>query len=252
MGIGSEQDKDVYEREQPQHEVFVSVYQISRYPITNGQYQTFVGDGGYTEEWRDCWTDEGWEWKEQANITGPANFGGTFDLPNHPVIGISWYEATAYCQWLTIQMRETGDLSQDGIIRLPTEAEWEKAACGQDGRVYPWGNEITTEHANYTDTGLGVTSTVDCFPRGASPYGCEDMAGNVGEWCLDPWHENYEGAPTDGSVWLTVGDESFRVLRGGAWGSDGQDCCCSARRRGSLTSRLSNIGFRLVFVTKTC
>ena len=171
-----------YDDEKPPHTVHVSAFQISRYPVTNVQYRVFIVDGGYSE--RTYWTDEGWKWKEKEDITEPDWAGGAFDLANHPVVRVSWYEATTFCRWLTIRLQKIGALSDHEEIRLPTEAEWEKAARGTDERIYPWGNDkITPELANYTDTGLGVTSTVGCFPRGVSPYGCEEMAGNVWEYC---------------------------------------------------------------------
>ncbi|MCP4286825.1 MAG: formylglycine-generating enzyme family protein, partial [Gammaproteobacteria bacterium] len=163
--MGTDPKKDTYvkdwmlDREQPQHEVHLSSYNMSRYPVTNAQYHAFVEDGGYADgKWRHCWTLEGWEWKEDNAKTGPAKYGGEFDLPNYPVVVVSWYEAAAFCNWLTLRLREHGKLSDDQSIRLPTEAEWEKAARGDDGRIYPWGNKIGVEFANYADTGLGATS----------------------------------------------------------------------------------------------
>jgi formylglycine-generating enzyme required for sulfatase activity len=248
-----ERIKDAYkgiesllEAEQPQHEVHVSTFQISRYPVTNAQYRVFIEDGGYTEKWKACWTSEGWKWKEEKNIHEPHVFGGVFDLPNHPVVGISWYEAVAFCQWLAIRLQENSGLSNDQVIRLPSEAEWEKAARGTDGRIYPWGKKIDPEYANYNETGLGATSTVGCFPSGASPYGCEDMAGNVWEWCSDPWHENYEGAPTDGRVWDEGGDADFRVLRGGSWHLNPGNCRAADRNGNNPDDGSIFIGFRVV------
>ena len=244
-------DNDSWTR--PQHRLTLSTpYALSRYPITNAQYQAFVEDWGYTKQWQTCWSDEGWQWKEENAKTGPGKYGGEFDLPNHPVVGISWYEAAAFCQWLTRRLWKIRVLSANQEIRLPTEAEWEKAARGEDGQTYTWGNvDVTPEHTNYYDTGLGTTSTVGCFPRGTSPYGCEDMAGNVWEWCLDSWHDNYEGMPIDENAWIDGGDDNFRVLRGGAWESDPRHCRCAARHRNSPFSRLINIGFRIVAVIES-
>jgi len=249
MGSDPTKDKDAMDREQPQHEVNLSAYRISRYPVTNAQYRVFVEDGGYTDKWRHCWTPEGWKWKEQRELTEPEMSGGVFDLPNHPVVEVSWYEATAFCQWLTERLRETHPSpSQEGIIRLPSEAEWEKAARGDDGRIYPWGDKIDPNLANYVETGLGATSAVGCFPSGASPYGCEDMAGNIYDWCADPWHENYKGAPEDGSVWEEGGNPGYRLLRGGSWYNLPYDVRCADRLHGDPDLRNNNVGFRVVFV----
>jgi formylglycine-generating enzyme required for sulfatase activity len=243
------------EAESPQHQVQVPAFEISCYPVTNAQYQAFVDDGGYTEQWQDCWTKEGWQWRTKHNIMEPAWAGGVFDLPNHPVVRVSWYEATAFCEWLTRRTHpypsQEGISEQvpllggdgGGVIRLPTEAEWEYAARGTDNRIYPWGNEITSEYANYTDTGLGATSAVGCFPRGASPYDCEDMAGNVWEWCVDTWHSNYEGAPKDGSAWIDGGSE--RVVRGGTWPHIAPHVRCANRNYTTPHNRHTPLGFRL-------
>ncbi len=243
MGSNPDNDTDALKSEQPQHAVQLSQFSISRYVVTNAQYQAFMKDGGYTE--RSYWTDMGWTWKEQARINAPERGRDTFHLVNHPVVGVSWYEAAAFCSWLTSRFREGGILSDNAVIRLPTEAEWERAARGEDGRIYPWGdNVITSEHANY-EVNLGVTSAVGCFPRGASPYGCEDMAGNVWEWCLD-WFDSeyYTKSPKKNPMGPDAGSD--RVLRGGAWGGAAEGCRSADRGWCDPGGRVDYLGFRLL------
>jgi formylglycine-generating enzyme required for sulfatase activity len=250
--MGSDPEKDkimevVYggEWEQPQHEVRLSAYQISRYPITNAQYQTFVEDGGYMEQWRQCWREDGWEWKEAEQITGPERYGGTFDLPNHPVVGVSWYEAVAFCAWLTQRLRGSGELSEGQAIQLPTEAQWEKTARGTDGWIYPWGNNVDLNRINTAETGLWTTSTVGCFLRGKSPYGCEDLSGNVLEWCLDWFESNYyANSPNENPQGPESG--TCRVFRGGHWGYFARNCYSAYRIFDDPDDRGDYVGFRLV------
>ena len=245
MGSDPKKDEGAFDDEQPQHTVQVSAFQISRYPVTNAQYQSFVDHGGYTEQWRECWSQEGWAWRKEAQISKPRSYGGEFDLPNHPIVGVSWYEASAFCRWLTLRFRESGGLLENREIRLPTEAEWEKAARGEDGRMYPWGDEISPELANYSETAFGVTSTVGCFPRSTSPYSCEEMAGNVYEWCLD-WYDGkyYAQSPEKDPPGPASG--SLRVVRGGYWNDDAGCVRAAYRFRCAPDYRLNVIGFRLV------
>ena len=236
---------DALERETPHHTVSLSLYRMSRYPVTNAQYKIFVEDGGYTEDWKQCWTKKGWNWKQKEHVNGPDKRGGEFDLPNHPVVMVSWYEATAFCGWLTKRLRDCGALSSTEVIRLPTEAEWEKAARGEDGRIFPWGDEIDPEHANYGDTGLGVTSAVGCFSQGTSPYGCEEMAGNVYEWCQD-WYakDYYKSSPLENPMGPDSG--SYRVIRGGLWGDIAAGCRSAGRDSSDPGERYDSVGFRLL------
>ncbi|MGD9101241.1 MAG: SUMF1/EgtB/PvdO family nonheme iron enzyme, partial [Anaerolineae bacterium] len=196
----------LYKREIPQHEVKLPAFRIGKYPVTNAQYAAFVRDGGYAEKWRGCWTEAGWRWKGERS--GPETAGDEFELPNHPVVRVTWYEAVAFCRWLTVRLGEsasqrigesasqrvgeaTGKAERavwEGVaagrlvVRLPGEAEWEKAARGRDGRQFPWGDALDPGRANYDKTGIGSTSAMGCFPGGISLYGCLDMAGNVWEW----------------------------------------------------------------------
>ena len=241
------------ENDGPEHIANLSAaYMISRFPVTNAHYQAFVTEGGYTKTWRTCWSKEGWEWKENNAKNGPAKVSGELSAPNHPVIAVSWYEATAFCQWLTVKLREADELSAQQEILLPTEAEWEKAARGTDGRTYPWeGNDISPELANYDETGLGATSAVGCFPRGKSPYGCEEMAGNVWEWCLDYCdRDKYWKVVTDtyqeGIVDPVSLSGSARVIRGGSWYAGAGGCRAAYRGYYAPDYRGLYIGFRLV------
>ncbi len=153
--------------------------------------------------------------------------GGVYDLPNHPVVWITWYEAVAFCQWLTVKLQENGELRPEQSISLPSEAQWEKAARGMNGQIYPWGDEADPNKANYEDTGIDTTSAVGCFAQGVSPYNVQDMSGNVWEWTSDidedgwvwirggAYHSNlahasscYYFVPPD----FFVSDDSFRIL----------------------------------------
>ncbi|MGA9347945.1 MAG: SUMF1/EgtB/PvdO family nonheme iron enzyme [Anaerolineae bacterium] len=185
-----------YEAETPQHKVTLPAFYISRYLVTNAQFAAFVEASDYQE--RRYWTEAGWQWKGDP---GPDTYGGVFDLPNHPVVGVSWYEAVAFCRWLTEHLRENGEIGPAQEVTLPTEAQWEKASRGTDGRIYPWGNEPDPNKANYDETGIGATSAVGCFPGGASPCGALDMSGNVWEWTRSLWGTDWSkprsGIPTN-------------------------------------------------------
>ena len=190
MGSG-DKDPDAFEDEGPQHTVAIPYdYWIGRYPVTNAQFLPFVAAGGYREPryWREAAANGRWrrgkirrkeyyyddhqqiKVRESGEGNAPEDYGEPHNLPNHPVVGVTWYEALAYTRWLTEQL--TGVLPAGWRVRLPTEAEWERAARGSDGRRYPWGNTPDPAHANFADTGIDATSTVGCFPSGASPSAC--------------------------------------------------------------------------------
>jgi hypothetical protein len=143
-------------------------YRLARYPVTNSQFKRFIEDGGY--QYKKCWSAKGWEWLQDAQVTEPAFFHDTrYDAPNQPVVGITWYEAEAYCHW-------AGG-------RLPTEQEWEAAARSNKAREYPWDGPWEDGICNAVVSGLAATSPVGLFPRSRQvDYGLEDLAGNVREW----------------------------------------------------------------------
>ena len=229
--MGSQDDALSYGRETPQHELTLAGFSISRYPITVAQYASFVADGGYSERWRKCWTKAGWQWKGER--LGPDRASGVFDLGNHPVVILTWYEALAFCNWLGAKLGQR--------ISLPTEAQWEKAARGTDGRRYPWGNEITPESANYDEANIGNTSAVGTFPKGASPCGALDMSGNVWEWCLTKWRDDYSSKADEDPE-----GNDMRVLRGGSYYNDARSVRCAYRDWYSPGNRNINVGFRVV------
>jgi formylglycine-generating enzyme required for sulfatase activity len=156
-------------------------------------------------------------------------------------VAVSWYEALAFCRWLTEQLRERGELDHEHVISLPTEPQWEKAARGTDGRIYPWGDDPDPDRANYDDTGVGATSAVGCFPRGASPYGVLDLSGNVWEWCLTKLENDYHDYVQDDNL---EGD-SRRVLRGGAFPYYTRLARCAYRLLNLPFYRNRNFGFRV-------
>jgi formylglycine-generating enzyme required for sulfatase activity len=237
----TDEDEQAWDDEKPQHAHDIETpYGIGRYPVTNTQYAAFVRGGGYGE--RRYWTESGWAWREGGNITGPEDYGTPFNLPNHPVVGVSWYEAIAFCCWLTEELGRKGEPAQPREVTLPTEPQWEKAARCTDGRHYPWGEEPDPDRANYYDTGIGATSAVGCFPGGVSPYGVEDLSGNVWEWCSTKWQSSYERYQPNSP--LSGGDP--RVLRGGAFYYLTGSVRCAYRYGRYPYNRFRNSGFRVV------
>jgi formylglycine-generating enzyme required for sulfatase activity len=223
------------DNEKPVRTIYLEDFLIGKYPVTNGEYKEFVDDGGYKK--KEYWTEDGWEWKEEDKVTEPAFWHDRqWNGANFPVVGVSWYEAVAYTKWLS-QIRGS-------TYRLPTEAEWEKAARGTDGRDYPWGNKFDKNKCNCLEMELGRTNPVGIFLEGQSPYGCFDMAGNVWEWCSD-WYEKkyYEKSPDKNPIGPK--DGVYRVLRGGSWFFSGRDVRSAIRGRFVPFDRGDYAGFRL-------
>jgi formylglycine-generating enzyme required for sulfatase activity len=214
-----------------EHSVELGTYYIARYPVTVAQFRVFVQESQYEAQM---------PWERYSS------------LGNHSVVTVTWYDARAYCDWLTEQLRAwegtPGPLArllreEDWLVRLPTEAEWEKAARGTDGRIYPWGNEADPERANYEDTGIGSTSAVGCFPGGASPYRVEDLSGNVWEWCHS-LHKPYPYDAEDGRE--NPETRADRVLRGGAFSSIEWNVRCARRLRYDPFDGVGYYGYRVV------
>ena len=262
-----------------QHEVVLPTYYIARYPVTVAQFSAFVEDSGYQPGAPEC-------------LEGMAN---------HPVVWVSWYEGLEYCKWLGKKLQEiAGDELADSaleeahrrfweglragelVVALPSEAEWEKAARGTDGRRYPWGRaKPDMDRGNYGshfgEPAIGTTSAVGCFPRGVTPEGVYDLAGNVwevtrtlmGEDLLEGkegwvrsfvprwWTRSLLGKawlgpefgypydPTDGRENLEAGPEVHRAVRGGSWTVDARRLRCAFRDGLPPTSRHSADGFRV-------
>ena len=207
-------------------------FAIGRYPVTNKQYRRFMEAGGYAaqneQKW---WSEQGRTEKRRSGWTKPRYWDESrFNHDSQPVVGVSWYEANAYCAWLTEHLRGQGLISGGQAVRLPTQAEWEQAARSTDGRAYPWGNQPPSGDLCNFNNIVGGTTPVGQYPQGASPYGLLDMAGNVFEWC-----EN-----------LYEGQSNARVIRGGAYNMDASWVGCASRYRYHQDHRSANFGFRVV------
>jgi len=200
--------------EQPAHRVYVDAFSMDKYEVTVGQYAAFlqVTGGDPPSEW---------------NTMNQSSY------QKRPVANVDWADAAAYCRWAG--------------KRLPTEAEWEKAARGTDGRLYPWGNDPPTPlHANYGKTGSnghGALAPVGTLEDGKSPYGIYDMAGNVWEWVSD-WYDQdyYKNSPSQNPTGPSSGES--KVLRGGSWGSDPQHLRSALRYLHRSAHRHKDYGFR--------
>ncbi|HPH98454.1 MAG TPA: SUMF1/EgtB/PvdO family nonheme iron enzyme [Anaerolineaceae bacterium] len=213
-------DEAYFQDDNPKHSVSLPGFWMGRQLVTNAQYQVFVCD--------------------THHAAPPGGF--PFDKENHPVVNVSWTDAMAFACWLNNQF--SGQILPDMVLRLPTEAEWEKAARGTDGRTWPWGNkEAKPRMCNYKNSRLRGTSPVGAYsPDGDSPYGCADMAGNVWEWT----HSRYCPYPyqvLDGREAEEGTD--LRALRGGAFGNNALSLRCSSRSFDFPGSFHANVGFRV-------
>lgn len=220
-------------------------YNIAKYPLTNAQFAPFIAAGGYDQ--RQWWTDAGWEAKSQGLAfdysTGGTVSSAAWTQPRHwqeaqwngadyPVVGVSWYEALAYCRWLSDQTGES--------ITLPTEEQWQYAAQGDDGRKYPWGEEWDCTLCNNSVQPCqseGTTLVQQYEGKGDSAFGVVDMSGNVWEWCLT----TYEGESN------AIEGEAVRTIKGGGWFFFTKaDCRCNFRYGDMPYSNYTFRGFRMV------
>ncbi|MEM7536495.1 MAG: SUMF1/EgtB/PvdO family nonheme iron enzyme [Chloroflexota bacterium] len=237
MGGDPHRDRQVRREEQPQFmcTLLTHAFHISRYPITVAQYQAFIDAGGYHQE--RYWTNEGWQWATDNNIIGPAKYQEVFTIPNHPQVGISWFEAIAFCRWFSEQTKQP--------IHLPSEAQWERTARHTTGRLYPWGDQGTVyQRCNVNNTGIGHPSAVGLFTNGNSDDGVADMAGNVWEWCGTQWRDNYYDYEV--KVSDAVEGNVPRVVRGGSFDDPQSAARCTYRIWHTPHARLNNLGFRVV------
>jgi formylglycine-generating enzyme required for sulfatase activity len=224
MGSDKQRDLDAFDSEFPQNEVQVGDFRIGKYAVTVGQWRRFVEAAGYESH--------------AYALSRPAN---------HPVTVVSWHDARAYCEWLMAEWREMGKIGPEDVVRLPTEAEWEKAARGTDGRLWPWEGDYDPLKANVSETGIGHTCAVGSFPNGCSPYGALDMIGNVWEWTLSKFKE-YPYAARDGREAEDKSDDP-RVLRGGAFVNNRRFARCAFRFTYHPDYRYDNLGFRVCVVS---
>ncbi|WP_372369913.1 formylglycine-generating enzyme family protein [Candidatus Uabimicrobium sp. HlEnr_7] len=219
-----------FEDEEPEHQVVLSEYLIDKYPVTNKQFAKFIDSGGY--QFQGFWSDLGWQWRVNNSISLPAFWDNPkFNDALLPVVGVSWYEAMAYAAWVG--------------KHLPTEAQWELAAKGTDGRQFPWGNEAPcSQRANFRGQSNHLTS-VNNFDDIASAYGCIDMAGNAWEWCYD-WYDDdyYEKSCRENPVGPPQSEDEEKVCRGGAFSYDIDTLKVYHRFFGIITLRDKSSGFR--------
>ena len=221
MGSDKSQDKNTQDREKPQHSVRLDEYWMGAAPVTNSQYAVFVRSNGVKAPLH---------WEKGVIPSGKEQ---------HPVVNVSWQDAMDFCRWLDGKKRVSGLQA-----RLPTEAEWEKAARGTDGRLYPWGNAAPDEkRCNFNNNVRNTTPVGKYSPQGDSPYGCADMAGNVFEWVSD-WYNSgyYAESPSSNPSGPSNGD--YHVVRGGSWDNGGRYVRSADRFWFSPASTGSNLGFR--------
>jgi len=227
--MGDDQDNDA----KPRHRLRLPAFQIGKYPVTNGQYLRFVQV-----------TRRAWDSPDADKV----------DKRNHPARDVTWHDALAYCVWLTGEWCGAGKIGASEHATLPSEAEWERAARGTEGRLFPWAEDWRGDCANTIEAGIGDTCAVGMFPNGRSEAGCLDMAGNVWEWTRSLWGKGwqkpdfaYPYEPDDQKREdLNAGNDVRRVVRGGAWGGHRGGPRCACRNWGRPGARGLSVGFRVV------
>lgn len=235
-----------------QHRVHVGEFAIGKFPVTNQEFGAFLQAGAFDVQ--EYWTEMGWK-ARSARLNGtPAYWDEpAFNQSRQPVVGVTWYEAVAFCNWLTGQ---ANDGRAPETYRLATEAEWEYAARGAENkRNFPWGDRYERGRANTAEMGFGRTTPVELFPDGVSPFGVWDMSGNVQEWTLSKWGANWQSMQYAYPYRTDDGREDVqgsgaRIIRGGSWFGPYQEALCAYRSRYLAGSRASNIGFRAVRIKK--
>lgn len=209
--------------EGPANKTQVPPFAIDRYPVTVGAFAELIEAGGYEDA--SLWTPEGWAWREEEDVRAPRFWDepewAAYLVPNHPVVGVSAYEAEAYAAF------------RGG--RLPTEIEWTWACCGPACGRYPWGDEWIEDACGQRGRGPRGTVPIGVYPCGASAFGVRDLVGSVWQWCAD--------AATD-----AAGDgEPARITRGGGWNNLAWSISCTSRNAYPPSARFSNLGFRCAY-----
>ena len=255
MGSDKTKDSQATNDELPQHSLTLGDYYIGKYEVTNTQFLAFVQATGHktTAEKEGSgfvWTGTGWKDTKGADWRHPRGPDTNIDQKaQHPVVQVSWHDAIAFCDWLSkVSGRK---------VTLPSEPEWEKAARGVDGRIYPWGNDAPTKDLLNFNRNVGDTTPVGQYsPKGDSPYGVADMAGNAWEWTRSLWGKDvntpefkYPYVAGDGREDLNAGEDVRRVVRGGSWASSVDHVRCAVRLRYLPDFDINdNVGFRVVLV----
>ncbi len=232
MGSNPAIDPEANPRELPQHTVALPAFRISRYPITVAQYEPFVNGKGYAQA--EYWPAPALKWKGSRTQPEIGWNDPRYHVANQPVIGVNLYEARAYCRWLSEQLGM--------IVRIPSEAEWEKAARATDGRLYPYGNEL--DESRFADDALGIDHpcAVGLFPSNASPYGVLDLCGNVFEWTTSLLRD-YPYLADDGRE--APEKAGSRIFRGGSFNTPAAFSRCAFRSHFYPHAGYDWVGFRV-------
>lgn len=259
------EDDQIDNDEKPQHTLSVPYdYWVGKTPITNEQFVAFVHATSYhtnaeKEGWAWVWMvkEKGWEKVDGANWRRPLGPNSDLgDVENHPVVSVNFHDARAYCEWLNMQT--STDLPEGCHFRLPSEAEWEKAARGPDGRLWPWGNSFEPTFCNSNEGGPDAVIAVGAHaPQSDSVYGVSDMCGNIWEWTTTLWgNERYVRAfdypyqLDDGRDNQQADDNYYRIIRGGSFKDNRHTLRSACRDLDPPLFSLNNLGMRVILAPR--